>query len=213
MAVAVKDKKKKTGVKRRGHMPTKRVINLATQGEKRLRVGIAIPAIILILAAAVVFSKFMVIDRLTEVSIEQGKVMAIQRELNSGYQELDDFDDLSILYAHYTYSGFTKEELNRTDRTAVLDVISRIVLPDAKVSSWSLTGNQLTINLSAETLQKINLLAQELEEDDLVDFCTVNTANTNASASRARIEKNAELSEVKARILVYLNSGTGVNAG
>ena len=191
-------------------MPVKRTINLAAQGEKKTHLGLAIPAVILIVLLAGVFSKFLVIDRFNEVSAAQAEVARLQNRLDAGYAELADFDDLSELYAHYTYSGFTQEELNRTDRVAVLDLIRRKVIPWSVVSSWTLSENQLTINMAAESLQQINLIVQQLEGENLVDFCTVNTANTDDN-THGRSE-TMEYSIVNARVSVYLNSGTEVDA-
>ena len=208
----MKTKTKKNGaIRRRGQIPSKRTINLAVVGVKPMRMGLAIPGIILILLAAAAFSKFLVIDRLNEVNAAQRVVYELQNEPDAGYRELSGFDDLSNLYAHYTYSGFTNEELNRTDRVDVPRLIRTMIIPYAEVSSWSVTGNELTINMSAESLQQINLIVQQLEAQDLVDFCTVNTANTNDN-TRGNAT-NEEYSLVKARVLAYLNSGAGVNAG
>ena len=209
MAVAVKTNKKKGSVKRR-QMPVKRSINLAVIDEKKMRFGLAIPAILLILVAAAAFSKFLVLDRMAEVSAAQAEVSRLQAKIDQGYDELAGFDDLADLYAHYTYSGFTPEELNRSDRVAVLRLIRSVVLPRAEVSSWSLTSNTLTINLNAETLQEINLLVQQLEAEDMVDFCTVNTANTKENQRRVQ---TTDLGIVKARVLVYLNAGMEVDNG
>ena len=191
-------------------MPVKRTINLAAQGEKKTHLGLAIPAVILIVLLAGVFSKFLVIDRFNEVSAAQAEVARLQNRLDAGYAELADFDDLSELYAHYTYSGFTQEELNRTDRVAVLDLIRRKVIPWSVVSSWTLSENQLTINMAAESLQQINLIVQQLEGENLVDFCTVNTANTDDNTHGRSV--TMEYSIVNARVSVYLNSGTEVDA-
>ena len=210
MALALKSKNKKAGgVKRRRQMPVKRTINLATQGEKKMNVGLAIPSVVLIIVIAAVFSKFLVLDRFAEVTAAQRVVYDLQTRLDQGYAELADFDDLSELYAHYTYSGFTAEELNRTDRVDVLNLIRNMVLPYAEVNSWSVTGNQLTINMTGESLQQINLIVQQLEQQDLVDFCTVNTANTDDN-TRGN-QSTEEFSIVKARVLCYLNSGMEVN--
>lgn len=212
MATAMKTNKKKSGaLRRRGQIPSKRTINLAGVGEKPLRLSLAIPGIILVLLAAVAFSKFLVIDRLQDVADAQSVVYGLQRELDAGYEELSGFDDLSNLYAHYTYSGFTNEELNRTDRVDVLNLIRTMIIPYAEVSTWSVTGNQLTVNMSAESLQQINLIVQQLEAQDLVDFCTVNTANTNDN-TRGNATKE-EFSIVRARVMAYLNAGMEVNAG
>ena len=209
MAVAVKTNKKKGSVKRR-QMPVKRSINLAVIDEKKMRFGLAIPAILLILVAAAAFSKFLVLDRMAEVSAAQAEVSRLQAKIDQGYDELAGFDDLADLYAHYTYSGFTPEELNRSDRVAVLRLIRSVALPRAEVSSCSLTSNTLTINLNAETLQEINLLVQQLEAEDMVDFCTVNTANTKENQRRVQ---TTDLGIVKARVLVYLNAGMEVDNG
>lgn len=212
MATAMKTNKKKSGaLRRRGQIPSKRTINLAGVGDKPLRPGLAIPGVLLVLIAAAVFSKFLVIDRLEEVNAAQRVVYELQSELDAGYKELSGFDDLSNLYAHYTYSGFTNEELNRTDRVDVLNLIRTMIIPYAEVSTWSVTGNQLTVNMSAESLQQINLIVQQLEAQDLVDFCTVNTANTNDN-TRGNVS-NEEYSIVKARVLAFLNTGMEVNAG
>ena len=210
VALAIKTKNnKKGGVKFRRQMPAKRVINLATVGEKKTHFGLALPGIILILVAAALFSKFMVIDRYSELSAAERQVYDLQTKLNAGYAELADYDDLAELYAHYTYSGFTNEERTRTDRTEVLKLIRNMILPYAEVSSWSVTGNQLTVDMIGDTLQQINLIVQQLEQQDLVDFCTVNTANTDDNTRR---NNNAEeFSFVKARVVAYLNSGAEVD--
>ena len=211
MATAVKTKKKQGGALRRGQIPTKRTINLAVIGDKPMHLGLAIPGIILILIAAAAFSKFLVIDRLDEVTAAQHQVYELQSRLDAGYRELADFDDLSNLYAHYTYSGFTNEELNRTDRVDVLNLIRSMILPYAEVSSWSVTGNELTVNMSAESLQQINLIVQQLEAQDLVDFCMVNTANTNDNTRGNAVKE--EFDFVRARVVAYLNAGMEVDRG
>ena len=211
MATATKTKKKKGGALRRhGQIPSKRTINLATIGEKPVRVGLAIPAIILILLAAAAFSKFLVIDRFAKVTAAQHVVYELQNQLDAGYEELADFDDLSNLYAHYTYSGFTQEELNRTDRVDVQELIRNMIIPYAEVSSWTISGNQLTVEMVGDTLQQINLIVQQLEQQDLVDFCTVNTANTDDNTRGNNTTE--EFSFVKARVVAYLNSGMEVDS-
>jgi hypothetical protein len=71
--VADTEKKKKSaparGKRRRGRMPTKTEINLAVVGEKHINGLIALPAILLIVVAAALFSKFLVIDRMLEVQV------------------------------------------------------------------------------------------------------------------------------------------------
>ena len=144
------------GRRRKGTIPVKRVINLAEVDKKTIDLRIAIPAILLILAAAFLFGKFAVADRLIAVNRAEGEVAAAQRELDAAYQRLDSFGELTELYAHYTYSGMTDEEIHRTDRAEILNLLRNVVLPDVEVSAWSVKGNTLNITMTAGTLEEIN---------------------------------------------------------
>ncbi len=186
------------------NLPAKRSINLAAAGsEKPIKVRIALPAVILIVVAAILLSKFLVVDRLIAVSRAQGEVAAVQSQLDADYAKLASFGEMTDEYAHYTYSGMTDEEMARTDRVEVLDLIQRVVLPQAALSSWSVTGNVLTLDISRANLQEINLLAQQLNEDPLVDFCTVTTAATN---DPRQDQSQIPWGQVTGQIVVYLKS-------
>lgn len=182
------------------NLPVKRSINLATTGEKPIQAKTAIPAIVLIIVAAVLLSKFFVVDRLMDMYRAQSEVSSLQSQLADAYQQLNSFGSMTDEYAHYTYSGMTSEEMTRTDRGAVMDLLQRMVLPQAAMSSWYLTGNELTLNIARGSLQDINILAQELSEDPLVDFCTVTTASTFTQQSETLPQG------VVGQVLIYLNS-------
>lgn len=211
MAVAVEKKKVvKTQRSRRGRMPSKRSINLAGLGEKPINIPIAVLGILLIVAAAVLFSKFLVIDRLAEMSREQGKVAVLQNKVDAGYAELANYDELNLQYAHYTYSAMTQEELDRADRMEVLDIVRRVVMPQADVVSVSITGNQMNIRLRGKTLQEINLIAQKLEEEERVNFCVVTNA-TSKDLTREKTELKDD-GDFTGDLVVFLKPETEVNA-
>ena len=188
------------------NLPVKRDINLATIGEKPIQAKLAIPATILIIIAAALLSKYFVVDRLIDMGRAQGEVSTIQSQINEGYARLDGAGDLTDEYAHYTYSAMTAEEMARTDRVDVLNLIQRVVLPQAMLSTWSIHENVLTLGLSQSSLQQINLLAQQLRDDPLVDFCTVTTASTTENRGSQDQPQQPGPGAVTGQILVYLNS-------
>lgn len=194
--------KKKKGKLRRRDMPFKRSINLAVVNEKPFNYRLAIPAIVLIILGAMALSKFAVVDRLMAMSRAQSEVVALQAELDADYAALKDVNDLSDRFAHYTYSGMTQEELSRTDRVKVLQLLQTTIIPQAEVRNWTVSGNLLTLNLNRSSLQEINLLVQELNEHKLVDYCTVTTASAGAGNATAT-------GKVNAQVLVYLTANTG----
>ena len=194
----------------------KRVINLAEVDKKTIDLRIAIPAILLILAAAFVFSKFAVADRLIAVSRAEGEVAAVQRELDAAYRRLDSFGELTELYAHYTFSGMTDEEIHRTDRAEILNLLRNVILPDVAVDAWNVKGNVLNVTMTADTLEDINRNVQKINGNELVDFCTVNNAKTNENrrtvTGGGREETIIETS-VTAQVVAYLNPDEGVDRG
>lgn len=193
---------KKKGKLRRREMPVKRSINLAVVNEKPFNYRLAIPAIVLIILGAIALSKFAVMDRLIAMSQAQSEVASLQAELDAGYAALKDVNDLSDRYAHYTYSGMTQEELSRTDRVKVLQLLQKVIIPQAEVSNWTVSENLLTLNLNRSSLQDVNLLVQELNEHKLVDYCTVTTASLGSRSTESG-------GKVNAQVLVYLVANTG----
>ena len=202
------------GRRRKGTIPVKRVINLAEVDKKTIDLRIAIPAILLILAAAFLFGKFAVADRLIAVNRAEGEVATAQRELDAAYRRLDSFGELTDLYAHYTYSGMNDEEIHRTDRAEILNLLRNVVLPDVEVSAWNVKGNTLNITMTAGTLEEINHTVQKVNGNELVDFCTVSNAKTNENkrtVARGDREETVIETSVTAQVVAYLNPDEGVD--
>ena len=125
-------KKKKVS---HGRLPTKRYINLAVIGEKKVNYMKLLPAVIIVIVLLAVFVKFAVIDPLNEASAEEDKVTVLQQNVTIANAKIESFGELIEKYAHYTYSGMTEEELNRADRLAAMEMI--------RSPRWSLSTSPL----------------------------------------------------------------------
>ncbi|MCR5825205.1 MAG: hypothetical protein K6G54_01435 [Oscillospiraceae bacterium] len=188
------------------NIPVKRSINLAHAGEKKRNYSLAVLSLILLVLCLGLFSKYAVYDRILAVDRAQAEVANVQRQIDNGYAAIDSYGELAIKYAHFTYSGMTEAELSLADRVAVLEMLNRLVLPTNYVESWTLQGNLLTLYISGNTLQELNLVTQLLEKDDLVDYCTVTTASTN---DMDNIVVDA-FAEVTAQLQIHLKSSEEV---
>ena len=177
MAAAVMNKNNKRA-KVRGRLPVKKTINMATVGEKKTRFLTVFLTFILILLLVAAFAKFLVMDRLALVDQEEQKVRDLRTQLSAANAKLDSFGELKEKYAHYTFADMTSEELRRVERSDVVDLIERIVMPNSTLNNWNVRQNQLTLNVTLNTLQDTNLLAQLLNEDAMVEFATVKNAVT-----------------------------------
>lgn len=181
----------------RGRVPTKTNINLAVVGVKHTRWWLVILVLALILLAAAAIGKFLVYDRLQEVSKAQAEAANVAREVEAYRAKIEEYGELNEVFAHYTYTGMTAEEHNRVDRLAVMDMIDTVVMPRTEVISWDLSGNRLLMTVQGDTLERINLTAQKLQENEMVNYCAVNTASTDAKRQNPG-------EKVAANIVVYL---------
>ena len=74
-----------------------------------------------------------------------------------------------------------------------------VIFPKVTVSSWSVSGNQLTLPVTGENLSDINSLVQLLEKESIVDYCNVMTAMTDGSS-----EEQVQPDKVTGQIVIYL---------
>ena len=197
-------KKDRTGKKlAKGRIPTKRYINFMESNKKSMKWYVALPILILIIAAAAVFGKFGVADKLDELAKREGELAAARKKLDDGNKEIESFGELAELYGHYTYSGMTNEEVTRADRIAIIDLLKTHVVSNASLGAWNVKGNRLTVYITDDSLQSINLIAQELEQEPMVDYCTLITASTDERDTYGGVGSD-DPSTVTAQVTVYL---------
>lgn len=196
MAIAKTGKERRGKESKRGRMPTKRSINLARIDEKKFSFGIAIPAIILIVILAGVFSKFFVIDRFAEMDAAVAEVMRLRSQVDAFNDALKEFKDVEDTYAHYTNTGMNAEELARVNREQVLDLVNS-VLPEGKGEvAWNVSGNILIMEVAESSLGRQNELTKKIEENPIVDSCMITLANKDNQRNKNE--------DVRAKLTVYL---------
>ena len=191
-----------TALGRTAHAPKKQ-INLALAGQKKTHYFVAIPAIGVIVVVAGVIGKVAVADRLVKMSEAQSAASELQKQGDDITAYIDSFGDLQETYAHYTYQGLNADELSYLNRPEVLQLMKNVIFPKVTVSSWSVSGNQLTLPVTGENLSDINSLVQELEQVPIVDYCNVMTAVTDSNSTD---ENGNPVSSdtVTGQIIVYL---------
>ena len=191
-----------TALGRTAHAPKKQ-INLALAGQKKKHYFVAIPAIGVIVVVAGVIGKVAVADRLVKMSEAQSAASELQKQVDDITAYIDSFGDLQETYAHYTYQGLNADELSYLNSPEVLQLMKNVIFPKVTVSSWSVSGNQLTLPVTGENLSDINSLVQELEQVPIVDYCNVMTAVTDSNSTD---ENGNPVSSdtVTGQIIVYL---------
>ena len=205
-------KKKNKKAVLHGRMPSKRTINLAPIGVKKLNVKLIMAEIVLIAFIGALFGKFFVVDRYAAMLRAGSEVTKLRNQLEEEYDKVASYGYLEDEYAHYNYSGMTEEELSLVDRAAIIRLVQEETRTSKGVDSWSLSGNLLTLTVSGRDLQEINQMAKQLEKFDLVEACTVVAATKeDVSETSAQVPGEYVRPEnfVRANILVYLQSEEG----
>lgn len=197
-----KDSKSKANKKKKKKLPYKRTINLAEHLEKKTNWLVAIPASILIIMAACLFSKLAVVDRMNQVSEAQAKVAALQSDVDLLYAKYDELDSVTEEYAHYTYSGLKEEEKQYFNRLDMVALIENRIMNKATVDNYQVKEDELIVPLRADSLETVKEIVADLEQDVLVNYCVMNSANTMEAT-----ENEAEY--VAAQITIYLNDLEG----
>ena len=207
---AVREEKKKSPFEKKLVLPTKTQINFATVGVTPMKVSVLLPGIVLIILGAAALSKFFVIDRIMEVSALQGEVAALQSQIDDEQAAIDAMGDIATEYAHYTWSGMTDEERTLADRMDAVKLIEDYVRSDAKVGSYTISGNEISLPITGVTFNEIGHIVNRLESDPLVEHCEVVAAASDDSSVIYNSESpdmtlvGGDM-EATAQVTIYLN--------
>ena len=179
---------------KKGKAPTKTYINVMIKKKQVISLQKRIPVIIAIVIIAAVVCKFAVVDRVAVLMTESAHIASMQAELAEANGKIQSMKDVDDVYAHYTVSGMTEEELGRVDRVQAMKLIDRDFMRDNVSKSWNLTGNTMTLEVSGPSLRELNQVAEALEEKPIVERCVISSANKRAEESN----------DVKVTFVIYL---------
>ena len=173
---------KKRAPKPKQAYPEKTYMNLMVVDKKELDLRRSLPAAIVIIVVVALFLKFGVFDFYAQVSAKQAELSAQQAELNALNNELKIYNIVLEEYEGYESMSISSEGTS-VDAVEALSLIDRFILPSAYVSSLTLNGNTLTLNLTDITLDGAGKLVSALYEQDIVKNVTVATAANQQTAS------------------------------
>jgi len=164
-------------------LPSKKHINLCLKEKSSINPLVALIAIILIIAGAAAFSKFGVMDRLSEVDRLNGEVNTRQYELDAMNTLLESYDEVYEEYSRYSVSWMNEEERNLVSRTEALSLIDEIVAKSTSVTRITISGNSVSAELFGITLADTSSLVDELKARDNVKDVMVYTASSDDGSS------------------------------
>lgn len=175
-------------------MPTKTSINLVPKKEKYLstKKGITTAAVGAVIVLALAF--LLIIRPIISLANANARVNELTSQLDEVNQQITANAEKEDEYAHYTYEGLTKEEMNRVDRVQVMKLVQDALIKGGVAKAWTLSGNVMTFDVSGASLSELNQIAAALEQQPIVERCVINNANKGS----------ADNSNVAVSFVIYL---------
>ena len=203
--MALKSITNKTAPQGKVVLPQKRTINLMQGRNTSINKPAAVIGTVLIIIVACLFSKFFVVNKLDEMNRSNAQLRSLQTRLDSVNEQLAEYESLSGEYAHYSFEGLTADELGSLNRVEVLEMIEKVVMPYATVETWSVSGNMLTIQITGATLNEVNQVVEKLEQQEIVNYCSVMTAN-GSNGTTVTKSNTTSGPEATIQVTAYLKS-------
>ena len=167
----------------RGKMPTKTTINLVPKKEKYLstKKGITTAAVGAVIVFALAF--LLIVRPIISLAQANARVEDLTAKLDSVNSQITANAEKEDEYAHYTYEGLTKEEMNMVDRVQVMKLVQDALIKGGVAKAWTLSENMMTFDVTGASLSELNQIAAALEQEPIVERCVINTANKGSNDS------------------------------
>ncbi len=160
--------------------PTKVTVNLAMRERSMNSPRTLLPLFLVLLVAIGAFSKFAVIDRLTEAGAARAGLKAAEAVLAEAQSQNAGFAAVLEEYSRYSDSGLSEEEKAAVDRMEILDLLDGQLMATSRVSDVSVKGGTMTVTVSGLTLQGLSGLMRQLKDSGMVSDVQVYSAGTDS---------------------------------
>lgn len=174
-------------------------INFIGVEEDKSAVSTILPIVITLVVAAILFSKFAVIDRYHRLWEKEAENRALAAELEKDNAALNKAKSLTERFYHFTWTQMDDEEVGRMSRVRVADLVTYITSQMAGVRSYTVSGDVLNVQVMADSLQSISRVAGELGKRKIVEGVTVQTARTGSF-------EEADSGIVEAQLVIYIRT-------
>lgn len=201
--------------KKKTQYPSKTTLNLVMRDGRPRSLAKLLPMLAVIFAAAVVFSKFAVIDRIQMVRAAEAEAGNSRARLEALLASNSDYDDVYEEYLRYSkLDDLTGEAL--VNRITVLKLIEDELLGSARVESFTVSLNTLSVNLADINLTQTSVILKSLYKSPIVADVKVSTAGSLSAQSGAQPDAqtpSAEAARVSMTITLAVPSAQGETGG
>lgn len=171
---------KSASAARKDEYPTKRYMNFVAVERRKVNLKRVVPLGILGVVVLALVLKFGVFDFVGQIAQKNAEIDRQRQDLAAIEQNLTNYDSVLSEYQSYVSTQLASDA-TAVDGMSVLALIDEVVTPKASIASLDYKDNVLTLNLFNTSLANVGELANELDDDPLVESVTVSTAAAGQS--------------------------------
>lgn len=162
-------------------LPTKTRINLAKRESKKKDIITLAVGAVLIAGLSAAVAKFAVIDQLDRLSQAESAYNAVHTQYVAMLQAVEDYPKVEERYRTYSRSWMLSGDTNglaRVDRTDVLDLVEKRLMPYGAINTLSLRDSVMVVSMSGMNLSQISAMFERLQTEKIVESAALNVAST-----------------------------------
>lgn len=171
--------------------PTKRSVNLGRREQSSRNIITLVVGILLIGLLAFGTAKFGVIDQLERQQQAQAQYNAVHSQYVQMEEKLSGYAQLEQQYRIYSrnWMSASKDELFiAVDRMLILELMEKHLMPNGQLSSVTVQGNMVTVNMSGMNLSQVSSMIIDLQNEPIVQKAELSVASTNKDSNNAALE-------------------------
>lgn len=153
--------------------PTKHTMNLCIRPDRTTGPATLMLYLLFVLVVLAALFKILFLDPWQTASQLEKQASLLEAQNTAQLSQLSEYDDIQ---AQYIRMAPTQQEETLVDRMALLDLIDRVIRPEADISQVSISENTVLLTFSGVTLEEAADLVSRLEESPLVGTTSVDTA-------------------------------------
>ena len=162
--------------------PSKKTMNFVENNEaKNNRTALIVFGVFLVFL--VLFTKFGVIDRISETNALMSQYQTNSKQLDALKEELKDYDAIEEKYNALVGSFLSEGERNCLNRTALLKMVDEDILPQVSVANISISDNKMSVYTSLTDLNTISRVVDILQKDERTSYVTVSSTVSDSEDS------------------------------
>lgn len=178
--VASSKKPANTKTKKSKSVAFKRTMNFARHESSLNLKKVAIILLVVVIVGGV-FAKFAILDQLAKKTAAYAELSTAQDQLAAMNIRMTKYKEVKAEYDRYSLGRMDEEEVSTVERTALLNIVEDIIMPNALVSQIQANGNVAEVVLHGINLEQASELVTALEKEELVADALVSYAESDLS--------------------------------